>query len=208
MTTHYFPAASARGLSNINSSTQANKMIRETISGNTYKNYLMFFGKVDIDFILNHMYNKYPNFDIETYIKNIVLGYINFVKSLNISNVYLCELPLGHLSDNDLLNTLNSEFNHNCIASHMNEKYEKLAIYNTVLPLETRNKYLQLFNTFLKTLCETNKFTFLEINKYFNGSIPLKYQNTDSSNHHLDDSIHELYLLGITSNHLEDLSST
>ena len=202
MKTHYFPASSARGLNNNNSLTGTNKTIKTIIEGSKYKNYIFFFGKVDIDFILNHMINKHDNFDIEEYINKTVIGYIDYVKTLNISNIHVCELPIGHLSDEDLLDVLNSDFNHNCIAAHLKEKYEKLKVYIKVLPLHERNAHLMHFNAVLKELCIANNYRFLEINKYFtvesNGIIvPEKYMNTDVHNHHLDDSIHELYMKGI-----------
>ena len=126
MKTHYFPASSARGLNNINSLSGTNKTIKAVIEDSKYKKYIFFFGKVDIDFILNHMINKHVNFDIEDYINKTVIGYIDYIKTLNINNIHVCELPVGHLSDEDLLYVLNSEFNHNCVVSHLKEKYEKL----------------------------------------------------------------------------------
>lgn len=202
MNTHYFPASSARGLNNENSITGTNKSIKSIISGSKYKNHIFFFGKVDIDFILNHMINKHDNFDIDDYINKTAIGYINFIKALNIPNVYICELPIGHLSDIDLLNVLNDDFNHNCVASHLKEKYDKLKVYVKVLPLDERNLQLMNFNKKLKELCVINNYTFLEINKYFTLDtgiikIPEKYLNSDIHNHHLDDSIYELYMKGV-----------
>ena len=149
------------------------------------------------------MINKHDDFDIVDYVNKTVIVYINFIKTLNITNIHVCELPVGHLSDDDLLYVLNSEFNHNCIVSHLKEKYEKLKVYVKVLPLDERNAYLILFNKMLKELCIINDYTFLEINKYFtvesDGKIivPTKYLNKDIHNHHLDDSIYELYLKGV-----------
>jgi len=193
MATHYFPASSARGLSNSNSLTGANKTIRLTIEGGRYKHYLFFFGKVDIDFILNHMYNKYPDYDCESFIKSTAKGYVDFIKSLNITNVYVCEIPLGHLDDNELLHTLNSEFNHNCIVNHLSEKYAKLDTYTKVITLNQRNVYLQLFNSIVKNYCIQENYRFLEINKYLITDLE-KYRKPNSNDHHLDDSIHTLYL--------------
>jgi len=202
MKTHYFPASSARGLSNNNSLSNTNNAIRSILRQNKYDKYIFFFGKVDNDFILNHMYNKYDNFDIEGYIQKTVVGYIEYIKSLNIENVYICELPFGHLQDDDLLNLLNSEFNHNATAMHLNEKYEKLPKYEKILSLDERNRYLLEFNSILKTLCSENGFTILEINKYFmidsNGkiTIPSNYIH-NIKDHHLDNSISELFMKGI-----------
>ena len=203
--THYFPASSARGLNNNNSLTGTNKTIKAVIEGCKYKKHIFFFGKVDIDFILNHMVNKHDEFDVADYINKTVTGYINFIKTLNTINVYICELPVGHLSDADLLYVLNSDFNHNCVASHLKEKYEKLKVYIKVLPLDERNKHLMYFNKILKELCIINNYTFLEINKYFTldtgGKIivPKKYLHEDIHNHHLADSIAEIYMKGISS---------
>jgi hypothetical protein len=202
MKTHYFPASSARGLSNENSLTGTNKTIKSIIEESKYKKYIFFFGKVDIDFILNHMINKHDDLDIKDYLNKTATGYIDFIKALNITNIHVCELPIGHLSDDDLLQVLNSEFNHNCIVSHLKEKFEKLKVYVKVLPLDERNAHLIYFNNILKMFCIINNYTFLEINKYFtveSGGIivPEKYLNTDVHNHHLDDSIHELYMKGV-----------
>jgi hypothetical protein len=203
MKTHYFPASSARGLNNNNSLTGTNKTIKTISEGSKYKKHIFFFGKVDIDFILNHMINKHDDFDIPAYINTTVSGYINFIKTLNTTNIYVCELPVGHLSDSDLLDVLNSEFNHNCVAAHLKEKYEKLKVYVKVLPLDERNRHLIHFNKILKELCIKNNYIFLEINKYFTHdtcgkiTVPKKYLNTDIHNHHLDDSIYELYMKGI-----------
>jgi len=203
MKTHYFPASSARGLNNQNSLSGTNKTIKAITAESNYKKHIFFFGKVDIDFILNHMINKHDDFDIDDYINTTVSGYINYIKTLNIRNVYICELPVGHLPDADLLYVLNSDFNHNCVVSHLKDKYEKLKVYVKVLPLDERNSHLIHFNKILKELCIINNYTFLEINKYFtndtNGKIivPKKYLNTDIHNHHLDDSISELYMKGV-----------
>ena len=200
MKTHYFPASSARGLSNINSLSRANDSIRRITSQNKTGTYIFFFGKVDIDFIINHHYNRLPNFNIREFIDNTVNGYFEFIKSLSIKAPHICELPYGHLSDENLLYILNSEFNHNCVASFLSENYERLKTYKKVLPLEERNSHLLYFNAQLKARCEMNSFKLLEINKHwFVGPegpivIPPEYLTEDKSNHHLDNSIHKLFL--------------
>lgn len=198
-TTHYFPASSAKGLANCNSTTNANGTIKRITQGNKTKNYIFFFGKVDMDFILNHMYNKHDDFDVETYINSIVKGYIQFIHSLDLIKVYVCELPIGHVKDKDLLVILNDEFNHKCVGNFLNEKYDKLNFYKKVIPFETRNFFLQYFNAELKALCEKYDYTFLEINKYFTDphtglvKVPEKYVHP-GPNHHLKHSIKELFI--------------
>jgi hypothetical protein len=207
METHYFPASSARGLRNIYSVSKANDRMRRIISNNkTASKYIFFFGKVDIDFIINHHFNRVDNFNISEFIDNTVGGYVDFIKSLPIkpTQVHICELPVGHVSDENLLDILNSEFNHNCVASFLSENYERLKTYTKVLSLEQRNIHLMYFNKQLKALCEENSFKFLEINKHWSCGpegpivIPLKYLTEDKSNHHLDNSIHKLFLSELT----------
>jgi hypothetical protein len=160
---------------------------------------IFFFGKVDIDFIINHHYNRLPNFNIREFIDTTVDGYIEFIKSLSIKAPYICELPYGHVSDEHLLHILNSEFNHNCVASFLSENYDRLTTYNKVLPLEERNNHLLYFNAQLKARCEMNSFKLLEINKHWlvgpeGPIIAPEYLTEDKSNHHLDNSIHKLFL--------------
>lgn len=199
ITNYYFPASSAKGLANCNSATNANGTIKRITQNNKAKNYIFFFGKVDMDFILNHMYNKHDEFDAEAYVDTIVKGYVQFIHSLDLIKVYVCELPIGHLQDKDLLVILNDEFNHKCVGNFLNEKYDKLSVYKKVLSLEIRNRYLQQFNTQVKALCEKYDYTFLEINKYFTDpytglvKIPEKYVH-DGPNHHLKHSIKELFI--------------
>jgi len=72
-----FHAASAKGLSNVNSLSQTHEKIclelnNINILEENIPNILFFFGKVDMDFTLNYKYNTEPNMNFHDYIINIV----------------------------------------------------------------------------------------------------------------------------------------
>lgn len=93
------PASSAKGLINKNSKTKSYQRIHEKIlTLQPISNLLFFFGKVDMDFILNYKWNTEPLFkNYEEYIKKIVLDYILFIKNYSTKhNIFLCELPITH----------------------------------------------------------------------------------------------------------------
>ena len=95
---HVFPnnvysyrASSAKGLCNPNSKTGINKQVIEKISSlPENSNIIMFFGKVDLDFIINYKYNTTEIINFKEYILSIANSYIEFVKlnTLN-KNVYI-----------------------------------------------------------------------------------------------------------------------
>jgi len=197
--TYDFSASSAQGLNNSNSLSGTNKKIKELITNNNYKNYIFFFGKVDNDWIFNHKYNIDLNYNFEEHIIKIVRSYLEFIKNLDINNVFICELPLSHINDETLLTIINRHDHTNNLNKHIADKYIPIR-YNTVLPLDHRNKLLLLFNTKLKIYCKEYNFSLLEINKYFYDKssdkykIPDKYINKDIYDHHLSHLINELYI--------------
>ena len=184
-----FSASSAKGLGSVKSLSNTNSKIRELVSKDKYDGYIFFFGKVDIDFILNHLYNTRPDIEFLEYIQNIVKNYIEFIKSLSITNVFICEIPISHMSDANLFKRINAKQEHYNINTHLDDKYQEVK-YTKVIPYNIRLKHLLYFNEELKIQCESNYYKILEINKYFMTTaggyyIPSKYINDDPQDHHL-----------------------
>ena len=88
--------------------TRTNQNIKKCITENPTKNYVFYFGKVDIDFILNYKYNTDPQFDAYKYVDSIIDNYFTFLKSLSVSSIFILELPVSHLEDAILLNHINN----------------------------------------------------------------------------------------------------
>jgi len=193
----YYPGASARGLSNMKSTSETNSLIRELVGFKGVRKYIFFFGKVDIDFILNHKYNLFENFDATKFITETVSGYMEFVKSLNIAQVYICELPLGHFPDEHMLAHVNDQFINSVVYSMTSDVLEQKK-YDKCIPLAVSNQYLCLFNSLVKNECLKNNFGFLEINKHFvvDGEmvVPREYIQTGHRDIHLKSTIAELYM--------------
>jgi hypothetical protein len=193
--THTFSASSAKGLTNQNSASQTNSKIRLIVESNKDKKFIFFFGKVDMDFILNHKYNLDIHFNMSEYVKTIVINYTEFIKSLGITpeNAYICELPIPHLSDATLLKIINNPVHHYNLNKHLDDKYKPIR-YSRVIPLTKRTSITLLFNDMLKK----SGFNILSINSHFKDKIPTQYIRKNITDHHLDDSIHTLYLQAVT----------
>jgi hypothetical protein len=203
---HAFHASSAKGLSNINSLSQTNEKIclelnNINILEKNIPNILFFFGKVDMDFTLNYKYNADPNMNFNDYIINIVNLYVNFIKKNAVNkNIYICELPIPHMNDDNLLKRINNENSMKNINNYLSDanKFDIIHI-NKVFNYDKRLNFYLLFNQELKKLCENNSFKLLEINKYFINDkkeykIPTKYINNDNLDHHLNNVIYELFM--------------
>tara|TARA_Y100000389_G_scaffold192334_1_gene219642 strand:- start:493 stop:1182 length:690 start_codon:yes stop_codon:yes gene_type:complete len=196
------PASSAKGLANKNSKTKTNITIVKLLKNiENNSNLIFFFGKVDMDFILNYKYNTQSNFEnYEIFIIKIVHSYINFIKlnTLN-QNVFICELPISHLSDQQLLSVIKWEGHMNNINSHLSDENKNIySNFNKVIPFQTHLKYYSIFNNELQNICNKTGFKILEINKYFKHAsgtyhIPQKYLK-NTVDHHLKHNIEELYL--------------
>jgi hypothetical protein len=74
-----YDASSAKRLNNINSSTHTNEKIRQCIQENPGKYFVFYFGKVDMDFIINYKYNTDPHIDLYKYVDTICEQYITFI---------------------------------------------------------------------------------------------------------------------------------
>lgn len=199
---HSFIASSAKGLNNVNSKSGVNKKIVEHLAAlPDDTNILFFFGKVDLDFILNYKYNTVDSLDYSEYILSIVHSYIEFVKeNTSKKNVYLCELPIPHIDDASMLEILCKEDHSTNINSHLSETDTcTYSTFTKVLPYDERVKLYTVFNKELEAKCTLNAFTFVEINKYFltetgEFEIPSKYIDSNKLNHHLLPEIVELFL--------------
>ena len=168
----------------------------------------MFFGKVDLDFVINYKYNTTQFINFKEYILDVANLYIEFVK-LNTLNkkVYICELPITHIDDTSMLRIINIEGHLSNINSHVSENDKSIySKFSKVIPYNERVLLYELFNTELKNKCKSNNFTFLEINKYFKNTddkfeIPIKYiNNLNRDDHHLLDNIVELFLKSLQIN--------
>ena len=204
---HSFCAASAKGLSNVNSISRTHEKISsELISiSNVEKNtpnILFFFGKVDMDFTLNYKYNTDPQIDFDEYIVNIAKLYIKYIKGVcENKNIFICELPIPHMNDHNLLARINNENSMRNINTYLSGSDNFSVMHmNKVFGHEKRIDQYILFNNELRKLCDSNGFKLLEINKYFvhdnkGYDIPLKYVNiNDKLDHHLNSIISELFV--------------
>lgn len=200
---HRFIAASARGLSNKNSRSQTNSKIIDIIHENPDKSVIFFFGKVDMDFIINYKYNENDGINMETFVTETVDKYIGFISTLNITkNVFLCELPVPHIDDNYMREILISEEN------FRNAKYklgEDITIDLKEIKIISKEQLYDLtllFNKCLKNWCEKNNYKFIEINKYFTTKyIPDMYVRKNKLDHHLKEHFYKFFM-----NSLEDLN--
>jgi len=196
-------AASAKGLSNPNSSSHTNQHIFSELNNiPDESNILFFYGKVDMDFIFNYKYNRNSDINLHDYTIDVANLYINFIKSCTKNkHVYVCELPVSHMSDENLLKRINDEPSMVNINNYLfrESKFDIMNI-DTVINCKDRLRYLLLFNNELIRLCKENNFTFLEINKYFLNNeghydIPSKYINqNDVLDHHLNHNVSELFV--------------
>jgi hypothetical protein len=198
-----FYAASAKGLSNEHSFTQTNQKICTELNNiEDGSNVLFFFGKVDMDFVLNYKYDTNPEINFIDYTIDIVNSYINFIKkSAANKNVYICELPICHMNDENLLIRLNDERAIQWTNFYLSESDRcDVSTVSKVINFNDRLKYYLLFNREVARHCEENNFKFLEVNKYFMNEkgeyeIPLKYINVENVlDHHLNHNVNELFV--------------
>lgn len=122
-----------------------------------------------MDFILNYKFNKDPKFDFKQYIRDVVIGYVNF--ELKEKKIYFCELPLPHLNDRDLLKVLLNENHRKNVNSSMTETDKYMGNITKVIPHKTRIYLYMIFNETLAKLCNEYQFTFLEINDNFENNV-------------------------------------
>jgi len=201
-----YPASSAKGLSNLNSRSGNNRdIIKKLNSLEPNSNVIMFFGKVDLDFIINYKYNTVDNIDYEEYIVSIANSYTEFVKlHTENKNVYICELPFTHFDDETMLESIQIENYVRDINSHLSDKdTSEYSKFSKVIPYDKRISLYKVFNKELKEKCKINKFKYLEINKYFtieDGTIkiPSIYINYSRLDHHLSNNIVELFMKSLS----------
>ena len=210
-----FIASSARGLSNIKSKTGVGQKIRECLkSVDIETNVIFYFGKVDLDFISNYKYNSHDlNLDeLSEYLAETAEIYINYIKSTMVKNVMVFEPPVIHLNEPDMLKTLQIDHHRMNASHHLSDKdsedMQPVNIHEKMIPRGDHITLYNMFNTKLKSLCTSNNFAFVEINKYFKqppgGNIessyvvPSKYIQ-GHLDHHLHSDSNELYLKSMNS---------
>jgi hypothetical protein len=200
----HYPASSAKGLGNSHSTNGTNQKILDTLSKIPEgSNIIFYFGKVDIDFILNYKYNTSDMTEFDSYIKNTVQAYIDFIhKNTEKYRVWICELPLSHLNDQELLKCIQLEAHLKYINTHLSSEDKHTYVkYTKVIPFEKRNEYTLLFNAELQRYAESYSYKVLEINKYFRNedgsyTIPKEY-HLNGVNHHLNSKTSQLFLRGM-----------
>jgi len=132
-------------------------------------------------------------FDCKKYIIKSANEYINFIKkNTKHLNVFICEAPITHITDKNLIKIIN-------FYKTQRENLSLESKLTKVIPYEIRNKQVLLFNKELERICDINGFKLLEINKYFKNTagdfkIPSKYIRKDELDHHLKNNISKLYL--------------
>ena len=114
--THVFSSSSALGLSNPNARKQTGNKILEILKTVPKTTKIMFYyGKVDLEFVLNNKLNADPNLSVEdmwALIPIQVERYIKFVLPLS-RQWHVCVMGLfsTHLTDESMLNNLRVEQN-------------------------------------------------------------------------------------------------
>lgn len=203
--TNWFRASSARGLCNKESRTKIGPKIHDMLSSiNDDTNVIFYFGKVDLDFIINYKYNSQDSSlaELSEHITETADMYINYIKSTGMRNILVFEPPVVHLSEADMLTTLRIDGHRSNASSHLTDKdkveLHRVDIHEKMIPREDHITLYDLFNTRLKSLCSSNGFTFVEINKYFKQPsgeyiVPSRYIK-DTTDHHLHDNCAELFL--------------
>jgi len=200
--TRTYHGSSAKGLGNLISISGTNQKI--TIEcNNKYYGYIFLFGKVDMDFVLTYIYNTRRNLDFKKYIDNIVYNYIDYIKGLCLENVFLCEIAISHVTDENLIK-INNSFTTYQFYIHIDGANNPIN-YTTCLPYNVRNEYILYFNEILRKYCKDNNYTLLEVNKYFltdtgEYKIPEKYISKNELDHHLVyEELGKLYIKNISS---------
>ena len=200
-----YDSSSAKGLNNIDSHTQTNQKIRQCIQENPGKYFAFYFGKVDVDFVINYKYNTVPNFDLYKYIDDTIKQYIIFLESLNVSNIVVLELPISHLDDITLLNHINKELNINSINTYISDKI-MCSKYTKIISWEKRNELILYMGRQLEAACKLRNYTYVSVNKYFlrddDGSYVIpdtyiyenRFDEFAKQPHHLGRGISELYM--------------
>lgn len=196
-----FHGSSAKGLGNPISISGTNNNITQQCMQQKYNGYIFLFGKVDMDFVLTYILHTRPQTNFKKYIDNILYNYINFIKELCVENVYICELAISHLTDENLVK-INNSFSPYQFYIHIDGANNPIT-YHTCLPYNVRNEHILYFNEKLKEYCKENNYKLLEVNKYFLSdsgeyNIPIKYINENETDHHLKyDQLGELYIKSI-----------
>ena len=160
-----FNASSAKGLNNSNSKLKTNEIIVNRLKNiKDNSNIVFFFGKVDMDFILNYKYNttNMNHLEFKKYLGMIVDSYIKFIKNNDKNKkIFICELPILHLNNEQMLRVLKKEGHLDNINSHLSASDKNIySKFNKVIPHNTHLKYYNLFNNRLKILCKKNNYNF------------------------------------------------
>lgn len=149
-----------------------------------------------MDFVINYKYNQYSELDMEEFVKDTVDKYFNFISSLNITNnIFVCELPVPHIDDDNMKKILASEENFRNAKYKLGEDMTIDLNKINVIPKERLYHLTILFNKHMNEQCIENRYKFVEINKYYNTKyIPDNYIRSNKLDHHLKDNFYKFFM--------------
>jgi len=189
---HSYPGSSATGLGNTQSISNTNQVIRGIYDGTTDPIHIFHFGKVDIEFILNHKYNKGVEL-FEPLIEEFVTKYMSFVCSLDKTNkqCIVFGITYPHLESTYMLEALHVPIHHVYINKYLQSDSYTPIRYTKVLPYSKLLEYTIYFNILLKKQCALHGILYYDINTQFfqdTSCIISQYRKTNQKDHHLDES--------------------
>jgi len=183
------PGATARGLLNPNSRTDALQIFRRRIESAKPWQYLFFqLGEVDCGFLIWYCAQKYK-ISIKDALETSILNYCNFlewIRARNFDNIYILSVPLPTIPDG---------VNWGEVANARRE-VKASQLERTALTLE--------YNDRLKQECEKRGFCFIDItSEQLNPEtqiIDTRFVNSDILDHHLNPIAYSVSIVKILKN--------
>lgn len=163
--------ATASGLENPNSTTQAYPVFREAVSQTTAKQIIVMLGEVDTGFVIWYRAQKYQE-SVATMMDKAVASYSRFLAELNLRFEVVCiSTPLPTIQDNndwgDIANSRRE------VAASQAER--------TALTLE--------FNRIMQGFCQQNGISYIMLDDLSlgdGGIVKAELLNSDCNDHHYD----------------------
>lgn len=163
--------ATASGLENPNSTTQAYPVFREAVSQTTAKQIIVMLGEVDTGFVIWYRAQKYQE-SVATMMDKAVASYSRFLAELNLRFEVVCiSTPLPTIQDNN---------NWGDIANARREVAASQA-ERTALTLE--------FNRIMQGFCQQNGISYIMLDDLSlgdDGIVKAELLNSDCNDHHYD----------------------
>lgn len=169
--------ATAQGLRNPNSKTEALKIFKEKILKIEDKQSKLFFllGEVDTGFVIWYRSQKYGE-KVEEQLNNSLDAFLNFidwVKEQGFSKIFVISVPLPTIQDGQTFGEV----------ANARKEVRASQLERTQLTLK--------YNSILKTNADSYKYQFISTDEHLldstNGLIKEKFLNKDRTNHHLDE---------------------